>query len=87
MKKQVIALMSFVLMFCCRTSAAAKPHIEHVGARPLDLSSVHRRTYAVYWDLFTAYEWGQKAAEYAAGEARLRKLEAINKGLSRGEIV
>jgi len=87
MKKQVIALMSFVLMFCCRTSVAAKLHQEHVRARPLDLSNLHRRTYAAYWDLFTIPEWEQKAAEYAAEEARLRKLEAINRGSSRGEIV
>ncbi len=40
MKKQVIALMFFVLMFCCRTSAAAKSHQEHIRARPLDLSNV-----------------------------------------------
>jgi hypothetical protein len=37
---------------------------------------LHRRMYAVYWDLFTEPEWQQKAAEYAAEEARLRKLEA-----------
>ena len=37
---------------------------------------LHRRTYATYWDLFTEPEWEQKAAEYAAEEARLRKLEA-----------
>jgi len=30
----------------------------------------------VYWDLFTEPEWEQKAAEYAAEETRLRKLEA-----------
>jgi len=37
---------------------------------------LHRRMYAVYWDLFTEPEWERKAAEYAAEEARLRKLEA-----------
>jgi len=40
MKKQLLTLMSFVLIFCCRTSAAAKPHQEHIRARPLDLSNV-----------------------------------------------
>jgi DUF1680 family protein len=37
---------------------------------------LHRRTYAVYWDLFTEPEWKEKEAEYAAEEERLRKLEA-----------
>ncbi len=36
---------------------------------------LHRRTYAVYWDLFTPAEWEKKAAEYAAERERLRKLE------------
>jgi DUF1680 family protein len=37
---------------------------------------LHRRTYGVYWDLFTEPEWKEKEAEYAAEEERLRKLEA-----------
>ena len=37
---------------------------------------LHRRTYAVYWDLFTEPEWKVKQAEYAAEQERLRKLEA-----------
>ncbi|HCO94984.1 MAG TPA: hypothetical protein DIU00_13700, partial [Phycisphaerales bacterium] len=36
---------------------------------------LHRRTYAVYWDLFTEPEWKVKEAEYAAEQERLRKLE------------
>ena len=36
---------------------------------------LHRRTYAVYWDLFTQSEWEKKAAEYAAEQQRQRKLE------------
>ena len=36
---------------------------------------LHRRTYAVYWDLFTQGEWEKKAAEYAAQQQRRRKLE------------
>jgi DUF1680 family protein len=36
---------------------------------------LHRRTYGVYWDLFTQPEWEKKAAEYAAEEERRRKLE------------
>jgi DUF1680 family protein len=35
---------------------------------------LHRRTYAVYWDLFTPPEWDRKAAEYAAQRERERKL-------------
>ena len=37
---------------------------------------LHRRTYALYWDLFTEAGWKEKAAEYAAEQERLRKLEA-----------
>jgi hypothetical protein len=37
---------------------------------------LHRRTYAVYWDLFTPEEWEARKAEYAALEERQRKLEA-----------
>jgi len=37
---------------------------------------LHRRTYAVYWDLFTPAGWEQKKAEYAAEQERLRKLQA-----------
>ncbi len=36
---------------------------------------LHRRTYAVYWDLFTQSEWQQEKAEYAAEQQRQRKLE------------
>jgi hypothetical protein len=36
---------------------------------------LHRRTYAVYWDLFTPAEWEQQKAEYAAKQERRRKLE------------
>ena len=35
---------------------------------------LHRRTYAVYWDLFTPAEWETKAAEYAAEQKRQAKL-------------
>ncbi len=37
---------------------------------------LHRRTYAVYWDLFTPKEWEGKAAEYAAERVREGKLAA-----------
>jgi DUF1680 family protein len=36
---------------------------------------LHRRTYAVYWDLFTPAEWTQRAQEIAAEQERQRKLE------------
>jgi len=36
---------------------------------------LHRRTYSVYWDLFTEPEWEQEKAEYAAEEERQRQLE------------
>jgi hypothetical protein len=37
---------------------------------------LHRRTYAVYFDLFTPVEWDKKAAELVAARERQRKLEA-----------
>jgi len=37
---------------------------------------LHRRTYGVYWDLFTPAEWDKRAAEIAAERQRQRKLEA-----------
>ena len=36
---------------------------------------LHRRTYGVYWDLFTPAEWEQEKTEYAARQERHRKLE------------
>jgi DUF1680 family protein len=37
---------------------------------------LHRRTYGIYWDLFTPAEWEKRAAEIAAERERQRKLEA-----------
>jgi len=37
---------------------------------------LHRRTYAVYWDLFTPAEWQREQARYAAEQEARRKLEA-----------
>jgi hypothetical protein len=37
---------------------------------------LHRRAYAVYWDLFTPEGWQKQSAEYAAERERVRKLEA-----------
>jgi hypothetical protein len=44
---------------------------------------LHRRTYAVYWDLFTQPEWEEKKAEYAAELERLRKLELATVGYAQ----
>lgn len=41
---------------------------------------LHRRTYAVYWDLFTPPEWEKRSAEIAAERERQRKLEAATVG-------
>ena len=41
---------------------------------------LHRRLYALYWDLFTPQEWDQRAAELAAERERQRKLEAATVG-------
>ena len=37
---------------------------------------LHRREYALYWDLYTADSWNQKLAEFAAATERQRRLEA-----------
>lgn len=37
---------------------------------------LHRRTYGIYWDLFTPEEWRQKAVAYASAAEKQRKLEA-----------
>jgi DUF1680 family protein len=37
---------------------------------------LHRRTYAIYWDLYTSGSWKQNLAEVAAERERQRKLEA-----------
>jgi len=44
---------------------------------------LHRRTYAVYWDLFTPAEWEKRAAEIAAERERQRKLEAATVGFAQ----
>jgi DUF1680 family protein len=55
-------------------------HTEGVG-REKDVDLVpfyrlHRRTYSIYFDLFTPPEWEKKAAELLAARERQRKLEA-----------
>jgi uncharacterized protein len=37
---------------------------------------LHRRTYAVYWDLYSRDEWTKKIADLAAEKAKQQKLEA-----------
>jgi len=55
-------------------------HTEGVG-RESDVDFVpfyrlHRRTYGIYWDLFTPADWDKRAAELAAERLRQKKLEA-----------
>ncbi len=52
----------------------------HVG-QPRDVEfmpfyKLHRRTYGIYWDLFTPDQWQAKQAEYAAEQERQQHLEA-----------
>lgn len=44
---------------------------------------LHRRTYSIYWDLFTPAEWEKRAAEIAAERERRRKLEAATVGFAQ----
>ncbi len=44
---------------------------------------LHRRTYAVYWDLFTPSEWERRSAEIAAQRERQRRLEAATVGYAQ----
>ncbi len=46
-----------------------------IDANLVPFYRLHRRTYAVYFDLFTQPEWEKKKAEYAAEQERQRKLE------------
>ncbi len=50
---------------------------EKVEVNLLPFYRLHRRAYAVYFDLFTPAEWDGKKAEYAAEQARIRELEKI----------
>jgi DUF1680 family protein len=67
--------------------------IPDAEGRPRDMDLVpfyqlHRRTYAVYWDLFTDDEWVAEKAKYVAEAERLRKLEAATVAyLQPGETV
>ena len=44
---------------------------------------LHRRTYGVYWDMFTEAQWQVKQAEYAAEQEQLRKLELATVSYAR----
>lgn len=46
-----------------------------VEANLVPFYRLHRRTYSLYFDLFTPVEWEEKKAEYVAEKERLRKLE------------
>jgi len=61
---------------CFRTDGVGKDHdVDFVPFYRL-----HRRTYAIYWDLFKPQEWEQRATELAAEGERQRKLEAATVG-------
>jgi hypothetical protein len=49
----------------------------------LPFYQLHRRSYAVYWDLFTPAEWEKKAAEIAAERERQHKLELATVGFAQ----
>jgi hypothetical protein len=44
---------------------------------------LHRRTYGVYWDLFTPEEWQRQSEGYAAEQEKQRKLELATVGLAQ----
>ena len=62
-----------------RTGGVGREPSAAAGAHDVDLVPfyrLHRRTYAIYWDLFTPDEWEERKAEYVAEAERLRALEA-----------
>jgi hypothetical protein len=44
---------------------------------------LHERTYAVYWDTFTAAEWEKKSSDYAAEQGREEKLKLATVGFAQ----
>ena len=48
-----------------------------VEAHLVPFYRLHRRAYAVYFDLFTPAEWEEKKAQYIAEQERQRKLEEV----------
>ena len=64
---------------CFRTDGVGKDHdVDFVPFYRL-----HRRTYALYWDLFMPAEWDQRAAEIAVEQDKQRKLEAATVGFAQ----
>jgi uncharacterized protein len=64
---------------CFRTEGAGKDRdIDFVPFYRL-----HRRTYGIYWDLFTPQEWDKHSAEIAAQREKQRKLEAATVGFAQ----
>ena len=61
---------------CFRTDGVG--HEQDVDLVPF--YRLHRRRYAIYWDLFTPPEWEQRAAEIAAQQLQQRELEAATVG-------
>jgi DUF1680 family protein len=55
---------------CFRTGGVGRDH--DVDLVPF--YRLHRRTYGVYWDLFSPQEWEKKAAEFATEQDRQSKL-------------
>jgi len=74
-----------------RTAGVGREPSAAAGGHDVDLIPfyrLHRRTYAIYWDLFTPAEWEERKAEYIAEAERLRKLEAATVAyLQPGEVV
>ncbi len=48
---------------------------EKIDANLVPFYRLHRRSYAIYFDLFTQSEWEEKKEEYAIEQERKRKLE------------
>lgn len=44
---------------------------------------LHRRTYALYWDLYTSQQWTRKLEEIAADQTKQRRLEAATASFAR----
>jgi uncharacterized protein len=61
---------------CFRTDGVGRDHdVDFVPFYRL-----HRRTYAVYWDVFTPAEWERRSADLVAEREKQRKLEAATVG-------
>jgi DUF1680 family protein len=64
---------------CFRTDGVGKDRdVEFVPFYRL-----HRRTYGIYWDLFTPQEWEKHSAQIAAAREKQRKLEAATVGYAQ----